>query len=190
MPITSGLTVTIDKVGKFQDSIRDLASKRVMVGIPSDKADREPDPGETSAPLNNAEIGYIMEHGAPEANIPARPFLLPGIQSAETTIVGRLKDAGKAALDGNASLADRNLNAAGLSGQSAVQAKIDDGLSPALSEATLRNRVRSGKAVKGAQAELDSRAAGNSPGTEFAKPLLWTGQLRNAVTYVIRKIKT
>src|SRR5882724_12416208 len=68
--------VTVDKVKEVQLAIRALANTRVMVGIPSDKAARK-------GKINNAQLGYIHEFGAPEVNIPPRPFLVPGVQGAQ-----------------------------------------------------------------------------------------------------------
>lgn len=51
--------------------------KEVLIGIPMSTTER-PD-GE----ITNAELGYIHEYGAPEANIPARPFLIPGVESVK-----------------------------------------------------------------------------------------------------------
>jgi len=76
---------------------------------------------------------------------------------------------------------------AGLAAQSSVRALISSGIGPALSEATLRNRARRGR--KGAKEELASRAAGQQPSTELAKPLIDTAQYRNSITYVLRKRK-
>lgn len=69
--------VTIrDRSKALNDILRALNAQGVMVGIPAETAGRD------DGPINNAAIGYILETGAPERNLPARPFLRPGVASA------------------------------------------------------------------------------------------------------------
>ncbi|HCN2843789.1 TPA: hypothetical protein N6R16_004997, partial [Escherichia coli] len=49
---------------------------------------------------------------------------------------------------------------------------------------TVEARARRGR--KGATLELARRVAGESPGTDLAKPLIDTGQYRRAITHVVR----
>lgn len=163
-------------------NIRQLVKREVLVGIPSDKAERNT-PGD---PINNATIGYIMEHGSPIKNIPARPHLIPGIANAQPAIIQRFEKAARAALQGDVAETDRQLSAAGMLAASSVKALITAGLSPALAEATLLSRVRRSRAAKGAAAELARRASGSAPGSDLAKPLIESGQYRNSITYVLK----
>ncbi len=153
--------VTRDKVASTLKAIHTLVSKDVLVGVPSDRAERP-----AGEPINNAELGYIMEFGAPEANIPARPHLVPGIEHAEKRLGLRLKAGADAALRGDAIGAEKALVQAGIEGQNAVRAEITAGVSPALSPATIEARRRRGRT-----------------GTT---PLLDTGEYRNSITFVIR----
>ncbi|MXC79275.1 hypothetical protein FQZ92_28365, partial [Escherichia coli] len=50
-----------------------------------------------------------------------------------------------------------------------------------LADSTVEARARRGR--KGATLELARRAAGESPGTDLAKPLIDTGQYRRAITH-------
>ncbi|MBX4298880.1 hypothetical protein K4H04_24285, partial [Mycobacterium tuberculosis] len=63
-----------------------------------------------------------------------------------------------------------------------MRAKITEGPFVPLAAATLRARARRGRS--GAAKELASRAAGNAPDNSNAKPLIDTGQYRQAITYV------
>ena len=63
----SGVKVTRDKVASVIKAVSDLATKDVLVGIPDSAPERK-----DGEPISNAQIGYIQETGAPEANIPAR----------------------------------------------------------------------------------------------------------------------
>lgn len=158
----SGAQTIVDNVAKAIAGIEKLATTRVMVGVPAENGSRQ-----DSQPINNAGLAYIHENGAPEAGIPARPFLKPGIETKQAEISEGLKKAGNAALDGKPDAVDRGFHRVGLIGQNAVRAKITDGPFTPLAEATL--------------------AARRARGRTGTKPLIDTGQLRNALTYVIRK---
>lgn len=160
-----GVKITKDNVSVVLRSIQQLASNEVLVGIPASTTERQ-----DGEPINNATIGYIQETGSPANNLPARPFLVPGAQKALPQAEALMKKGAKSALDGNRDIADTALHAAGLAAQNAVRATINAGVSPALAEATLANRRRRGRT-----------------GTV---PLIDTGSLRNAITYVIRPKKT
>lgn len=155
------VTIRRDNLPKLKAALDKLRTARVMVGIPGGGSPHE------GSDLTNAELGYIHEFGAPEANIPARPFLVPGVRNATDAIVKRMRDAGRAVLAGNEAAVDANLDAAGLVAQTAVKAKINEGVPPPLKPGTLAARRRKG-------------ATGD-------KPLIRTGALRDAVIYVIRR---
>lgn len=159
----TGTTVVLDKVSEVMKGIALLAGTRVMVGVPASKAARE-----DGQPINNAALAYIHDNGAPEANIPARPFLKEGVESAQAEINDGFRKVGEAALDGNPGAAERGFHAVGLKAQAAVRAKITAGPFQPLKPATLAARRRRGRT-----------------GT---KPLLDTAQLRNAINYVVRKV--
>ena len=189
-----------DKLKEIVQSINSLVSQVVLVGIPEvDDARREDDEsgkvkiskgivsGGSETQINNATLGYIHEHGSPANNIPARPFLVPGVQNAQTKIESRLKKAANAALDGNFGNVDNELNGAGMVARDSVKSKINSGDFSPLEDSTLKARARKGR--KGAEEELASRLAGNKPSNDSVKPLIDTGQLRNSINYVIRKAK-
>ncbi|TXH81180.1 MAG: hypothetical protein E6Q77_08605 [Rhizobium sp.] len=156
----------IDNLPAFQKSLKALLSKRVLVGVPAQDAARAPEEGESAAPLTNAEIGYLMENGVPEKNIPARPHLMPGVEDAKDKIVATFKAGGEKILDGDTGAIDETLNKVGLIAQNAVRTKITNGPFQELAEATIENRKRRGRTGE--------------------KPLIDSGQYRAAITYVIR----
>lgn len=167
-----------------------LADNEVLVGFPEASTTRKEDPEEEgSGDLTNAALGYIHDNGAPEANIPARPFMLPGIEDARGKLIKIAKNTGMKVLDATnpQEVVDQGLHMMGLVAQSSIRKVINDGIDPPLADRTLRERARRGR--KGAKEELANRAAGLPPGKELAKPLIDTGQLRNAVNYVIRPRK-
>jgi hypothetical protein len=159
--------VTKDELSSVLKSIHALVSRQVLIGIPESEDARKA--SEDGAPIGNAEIGYIQETGSPTNNLPARPFLVPGVEKALPQAIEQLKRGGKRALDGDPDAAEKALNAAGLLCQSSVRATIVNVIPPPLAESTIDARIRRGRT-----------------GTT---PLLDTGQLRNSTTYVIRKVK-
>lgn len=159
----SGLRIKRDHVGKVIKSLHALLAKDVLVGVPAMRAERK----EKGKPVNNAEIGYWMEFGAPGANIPARPHLFPGIEDSKPEVLPRFRKAAEAGLVGNVAEVDRQLNAAGLIAVNYVRAKVNSNIAPALSERSLAARRRRGVTRE--------------------NTLVDTGQYRNSITYVTRK---
>lgn len=157
--------IKVDRLKDVLQSINDLVQKQVLVGVPDSTAGNRDD----EAPLSNAEIGYIQEMGSPANNIPARPFLVPGVSDSLPKATAQLEKAATAALEGDPAAVERRLSSAGLEAQNSVRAKINSGIKPELSRWTIAERLRRGRT-----------------GTV---PLIDTGQLRNSITYVIRRKK-
>ena len=174
----TGLTITVDRFDAFKKSIETLTQKQVLVGIPEDHNERD------DAPFGNAAIGYMNENGSPAKNIPARPHLIPGVLKACARVAGIFATGAKNALGGNRAAAEDALTAAGQVAADSVRSMITAGLSPALADSTVAARARRGR--KGAIKELKLRAAGAAPSSALAKPLLDTGEYKNAITFVLR----
>ncbi|TWA71914.1 hypothetical protein FBZ84_101180 [Azospirillum baldaniorum] len=167
----SGVRVTRDHLGKVSDGIRQLAKRQAMVGVPGDNANRQ-----AGEPITNAQLAYIHTFGAPEVNIPPRPFLQPGIAKAKPQIMAELRGAADAAIEGDATGVEIGLARAGQRAATAAQTEIRNGLQPPLSPATIANRAQrsAGSDYRRKATEAD------------AKPLWDTGQLLRAITYVVR----
>ena len=182
--------ITVDKVLDIIKAVSELAKKDVLIGIP-DSA-----PGRADTPITSAQIGYIMETGSPSHNVPARPFLIPGVQEVQAECAERLKKGATAALGGSQSSAIAQLTAAGLIAERSVKAKINSNIAPELSPETIRNRNKSRKTKSMRKSEKEYLKAVDS-GTSAADAqsaagivaLVNTGQLRNSVTHVIRSKK-
>lgn len=162
------ITTTKDKVGQIVGQIRSLTKNDVLVGIPDEKAPRSEEEAEAQKgePINNATIGYVSEFGSPTANIPARPHLMPGIESVKDKIEAHLKKGALGALEGSPDAAEIALEKVGVVASSAVKAKITEGGFAPLAPATLKQRRARGRTGE--------------------KPLSDTGQYRNSITYVVR----
>ncbi len=170
MASKGGVKIVQDRTQQVAKAIERLATERVMVGFPNSTNERR----EADSPLSNAQIAYIQNYGAPEANIPQREFMAPGIRAKQTEINAYLKKAGKAALEGDIMRMDRNFAACGLVGEAGIKLAIQKGIPPPLAQATVDARRR----------RHPSRKATTPNDT---KPLIDTGQMYRAVTYVVRK---
>lgn len=191
MAASSSMKITLDLTRELEAATKTLLKRDLLVGIPGDSAPRVEADGKE---VGNAVLGYVHEFGDDSRNIPARPFLFPGVEAAKDAIVAGMEQAGRSVLDGNASGMDKGLTAAGLAAQAKVKQTILDGNFAPLSERTLEARARrlaaSGKlsmaeTSKAARKELAARRAGELPSAD-AKPLYDTGSMFNAITYVIR----
>ena len=174
--------VKTDRVNEVIKAIGALTKMDVLVGVPESETERE-----SQDEPNNATLAYIHEHGSPARNIPARSFLVPGVADAKGKYRPRLIKAAQLALDGKTKDALKQLEAAGILAEQGVKEKINSGDFIPLSDATVAARARRGR--KGAAAELERRASGLPAGTDLAKPLIDTVQLRNSITHVVREKK-
>ncbi len=145
---------------KMDRALKALVAQDVLVGVP-EKTNRRKEPK-----VNNAMLAYIHDNGSPLRGIPAREFLRPGIKTVQLEIAARFGQAGRKALEGNHQEVTKGLMDAGLIAQKAVRRKITVGPFKPLKASTLRARRRRGR--KG------------------TSPLIDTGQLRQAINFVIR----
>lgn len=162
----AGVTRKGRGINGLVDALQKMAAKKVLVGFPRATTEREA-AGNVPSQVTNAALGYIHEHGAPEAGIPARPFLASGVKNAQERIVQKMGQAAKAVLQEDTGEVDRRLVEVGSIAQSAVRNKITEGPFEPLAESTLAARRRRG--------------------VTRTKPLIDTGQLRQAVNFAVRE---
>lgn len=189
--VDARVSVVMDNVRKTFESLREITGKQVLVGIPSDREERK---GDEDEDINNAALGYIHEFGSPAANIPARPFLIPGVRDAEKSELYQLRKAARAALEGETKLAMQAMNAAGIVASNSARNKISSNIPPPLQPETIARRhiARGTKSMRESeQVYLRLIAQGVDPGAAQNEvgiiSLINTGQLRNSITYVIRQ---
>lgn len=151
----------VDKLPKLRVAMSQLTTSDVLVGVPSDKTARKGDP------INNATIAYLMDKGSPAQNIPARPFMEPGVEAAKDKIIEQLKRAAQNALSADDDAIEKGLIRSGMIAQASIRTMINSGIDPALAPSTLAARRRRGR--QGTVALID------------------TGALRNSINFVIRK---
>lgn len=191
--LTANVQVTSDKVTAVVRSINELINKQVLVGIPAQNADREDDDSED---INNASLGYIHEFGSPERNIPARPFLIPGVKKAEAAVLPHLRFACEGAMDADTAKVNKGLKAAGLLAAESAKAQIMAGIPPPLAPSTVRGRrfSRDTKSMRQSEKqylELIKSGVGAEAAQAAANilPLYNTGKLYASITSVVRDLR-
>src|SRR5580698_4403862 len=131
-----------DHVAEVAAGIHLLASTKVMVGVPADKSERK------NGTINNAALAFIHDKGAPEANIPPRPFMVPGIEKVQDKIVEGLVEAGKIALDGKPAGVERQFIRVGMVARDSIKERINSNIPPPLALSTVLGRIRRRKGLK------------------------------------------
>jgi hypothetical protein len=156
------LKITSDFTKDFNQIVSKFKRDAVLVGIPEEDATRKAD-----APINNAALLAINNFGSEKMNIPPRPVMDIGIRNAQPEIVEAMKNACKFALAKGLSALSIYYNRAGLIASNSIKKAINsqEGIE-APSEATL--------------------AARKAEGFKGTKALIVTGQMRNAITYVVK----
>lgn len=186
----SRVTITVDKVAELLSSLDALGKQRVLVGIPGEAAGREDG-------ITNAMLGYVHEFGSPEQNIAARPFLRSAAEQTRDQVISILRKGAEGVMNGNADAAAKALTAAGQLGASKAKEIMSagEGFAP-LTQGALRSRVARALRGKGLARRDDLKKWNKARVTllkkgrftlEGATPLIDTGQLRNAITFVIRE---
>jgi hypothetical protein len=202
--VESGVKHTVSRTRELFDAIEALTGKEVLVGIPKDKADREDENGE---PITNASLAYIHEYGSAKRNIPARPFLHPGIRKAKERIISIMRrGAMEALVNHDKAAGEKILEQVGMVARNSIIREIRDPTPPyaPLQPATIRARLR--RTAAGRRKLREIKAGGKHLGmampqilTTYAqaswgsgpnmRPLIDTGQLRAAISYVVRDVE-
>lgn len=181
--IPPNLRASRDRLPELRRQLLALAKKEVLVGFPDGGPTRT-----DNAAITNASLAYVHNTGSPAAGIPQREFMTSGIKTQEDRLTDMLSRLLKSVIQGRTADIDKGYHRIGAVAVSAIKNRISAGVPPPLAESTLLARAnRKHGSRKGAKAELASRAAGNAPSTDLAKPLLDTAQMRNAVAYVVRE---
>lgn len=186
--MASRVIITKNNVNSVIAAITKLTRKQVLIGIPDANTSRQ-----QTGPVTNADLGYIHEFGSPAANIPARPFLIPGVRKSLPQVMPHLYGACAAAIDGKSAVADKELVAAGLIAELSAKREINTGNFIPLKPETVAwrylqrntktrrpNEERYLKLIDQGMSPADAQSATG------IKPLINTGQLRNAITSVVR----
>ena len=160
-------TLKVEDFSKeFAKVIAKFRYDRVLVGIPEEENPR--DSQEKGAPIGNAALLAINNFGSPANNIPARPVMQIGIERSQDEIAAQFRAAAVKALSGNVGAVSSAYQRAGIIASNGVKKAINDqiGIDPP-SDATLKSR--------------------EARGFKGTKALIVTGQMRNAITYVVKE---
>lgn len=163
------ITVTSDFTKEFNDIINKFKHDVVLVGIPEEDTTRKKKSEATRSeePITNAAILAINNFGSPVNNIPPWPVMSIGIRAAQDEIADQFKAAAINTLKVGLPALDTYYNRIGIIAANSIKQTINDQEgAPDLAESTLR-----------------ARKYRNFKGT---KRLIVTGQMRNAITYVVR----
>lgn len=186
MSASARVEITEDHAAAVVKSLHKLLGYEVLIGIP------EAGPGREDEPVKNSELGFIHEFGSPANNIPARPFLIPGVEKIKPQAIAQLQKASEAALNADDGKAQKYMLAAGAIGMNGAKAQISSNIPPPLKPGTIRSR-KYGRGTQSRRPEeeryLEMTKAGMDPGvaqsTAGIVTLINTGQLRNSITYVL-----
>jgi len=161
------LTVTSDFTKQFNQVIAQFKNDAVLVGIPADEGERE-----NGDPISNAAILAINHFGSDAAHIPPRPVLSIGIRKSQAAIAEQFKICAQNVLKQGPAALTKYYERAGIIASNSVKKVINeqDGIAPP-SEATLKAR----KYI-------------TASGFKGTKALVVTGQMRNAITWVLQSI--
>jgi hypothetical protein len=166
------LKVSSDFTKQFNDIIKKFRHDSVLVGIPEDDDGRKENQGEDGQ-IGNAALLAINEFGSPMNNIPPRPVMSIGIRNAQEEIAAQFK------------LCAQNTLSAVIKGGSGFDAlDIYYNRAGLIASNSVKKAINSQEGIDGpSEATLASR---KSRGFKGVKALIVTGQMRNAITYVLR----
>lgn len=182
--------IVLDRMPALVAGVKELVVNDVMVGIPGDTPPRESGYSPTDwHPITNVDLGFIHEFGAPGANIPARPHLVPAVSEIRDDVAAIFLKAARRVLDGDKGAARAGLHAAGRLGREAVKAKITSGVEPPIKDATIKARLRrrTSWSLKKRRKLFAQYEAGDG---RYGTPLIDTSSYINAFTYIVRPHKS
>jgi hypothetical protein len=167
------LSIPKDRLPELLAATKALTENDLLVGIPEENNAR-PD-----GAITNSALGYIHETGSPGSNIPARPWLEPGVRSSTDNIVSALKVGATDAMNGDRQGAMKGLAVAGVIAVNAVVAYVLAGIPPPLASRTVAARRQRSK---GSTYRRKATTATD------VTPLWDTGEMvGRATTWVIRR---
>jgi hypothetical protein len=184
-----GVSVSQDRTKKLLESLKSLSKIDVLVGIPEENGSRE------GGKITNAELAFIHTKGSPLKGIPARPFVEPAIEDSENSemISVELRKVATAALDGDNEAMSKGLVGAGMQAQNAVRdwfANPKNGWPPNAPYTVLQKlRKMNSSIAKDIVRHVDEGGSlSDISGLEgMTRPMIDTGELRKAVTFVVRE---
>lgn len=161
------LTITSDFTDNFKQILNKFKQDAVLVGIPESESVR--DKMEEEGPISNAALLAINNFGSENLGIPPRSVMKIGIQNAKEEIAQQFKLAAQIALT---------------KGPAALE--IYYGRSGFIAANSIKKVINDQEGIK--EPSAATLATRKSAGFKGTKALVVTGQMRNAITYVVRSI--
>lgn len=164
---SGALEVTADFTENFNAAIKRFKNDSVLVGIPETDGPRDHDD-----PITNAALLAINNFGSPANNIPPRPVMAIGIRNAQDAITEQFKQCAKEVLKKGPAALAIYYERVGIIASNSIKKAINDGdeIDPP------------------AESTLKARKYITASGFKGTKSLVVTGQMRNAITYVVKSI--
>lgn len=158
------LTVTKDFTKQFNDAIKGFRRDSVLVGIPASDDERNDEES-----FGNAAILALNHFGSDDGKIPPRPVLSTGIRNAQEKIAEQFKLCAQSVLSKGTKALETYYERAGIIASNSCKKVINDqdGLK-APAESTIASR--------------------KSRGFNGTKALVVSGQMRNAITYLVKSV--
>lgn len=154
--MSSAVSVTDHGYNALRERLERMGSTRVRVGVLDDQPKRAA-ASKTGEKLSLLEVAAVHEFGAPAAGIPQRSFVRATVDEKRAEIAADQERLAAAVLNGKIE-PEAAAELLGARVQGLIQARIAEGIGPALAPATVRRKKSS-------------------------KPLIDTGQLKSAITF-------
>lgn len=164
------LTIKKDFTDNINKTVATLKNSKVLVGIPSEDNARRTEEDRKESPFGNAAILAINHFGSESGHIPPRPVLTIGIRNSKAAVAEQFKKAATAALEGGSNAANVYYERAGTIAANACKKVIND-----------QDGIQAP-----AESTIKARKYLTKSGFKGEKALLVTGQVRNAITYVVK----
>ena len=161
------LTVTSDFTASFNETIRRFKNDDILVGIPEEKTDRK-----ESSPINNATLLAICNFGSEKMGIPPWPVMAIGIRNARDEITAQFKRGAQEALTKGFAAISPAYNRVGI-----------------IASTSIKKVLNAQENVPEDKPAPSTLAARKSQGFKGKKYWIVTGQMRNAITYVVKGAK-
>lgn len=158
------VTITADFTDELNEIVKRFKNDKVLVGVPEETTERQ------DHSINNATLLALANFGSPANNIPAWPIMAIGIKNAQGEIAEQFKQAAINVLSKGLSALDTYYNRAGIIASNSVKKVINS-----------QEDVPDGKP---SERTLAIRKVLGFKGTKY---WLVTGQMRNSITYVVKK---
>ena len=186
-------TITLTEDGDGESFIKEamgtLENAKVYVGIPEAETNRESQKDE----VTNAGLLFIHTNGSPIRHIPARPVIEPSIEANHEPLEQGLHATADYVLDGKKAEANQMLKKVGTLGANGAKKWFTDPRNGwrQNSPETIRRKLSklTGKRLRKALDVLNSVSenmplVGTTALDEINTPLIDTGQMRRAITWV------